>query len=105
MQTIDTLNLRSKLASDITDLISERFGLFDHEKASLLESLQEPNFFEHWFSGRPSGSFKVYLTGAGVPYVSDQYQVKSNDKKVTDVNFRIAQIIEQFRVDYIALSR
>lgn len=105
MQTIDTLNLRSQLAADFSDIIGDSFGLFGYEKDSLLESLQESNFFEFWFSGRPSGSFKVFLNSDGVPYVFDQYQVKSNVKKVEDVNFVLAQLVEQFRDDLIALSR
>lgn len=104
MQTIETVILRQQLIEDVAQLVSDNFGLRDHQKADLVQELNTPNFFEFWFSGGTYGSFKLFVTTAGTPYIFDQNQTKNQKKNVEQTNAALVALVEQFQKDYAAFS-
>jgi hypothetical protein len=104
MQTIETVILRQQLIEDVAQLVSDNFGLRDYQKADLVQELSTPNFFEFWFSGGTYGSFKLFVTTAGTPYIFDQNKTKTHKKLVDQTNAAFVALVEQFQKDYAAFS-
>lgn len=105
METIETVMLRQQLVEDAAEIVTKNFGLYDFQKAALVEELSRPNFVEFWFAGTMHGSFKVFMTSTGVPFVFDQNKSETHRKIVEDNNKALMSLVEQFRKDYAAFSK
>jgi hypothetical protein len=96
--------MKTQLVQDIAVLIGQEFNLRDYEISDLANALNQTNFHEFWFSGRPSGSYKVYVNPNRVPYVYDQNQLKQNKSRVYQLNSVLVQLIKAYNDSFRALA-
>jgi len=80
---------KASVIENICAILQADLGLKNYEAETLAERLNEPNFYEFWFSGDKSGSIKVYLDQRGLPYVTDQYNTVNLKKLIPAVNAKI----------------
>lgn len=96
--------MRTQLVQDIAVRIGQEFNLHDYEISDLANALNQTNFHEFWFSGRPNGSYKLYVNPNRVPYVYDQNCLKKDKSRIYQLNSALAQLIKEYNDSCRALA-